>query len=82
MPSALMCGPLPSCLRHVMKAIEAVISDASSLQPEQDDEGERPLSDGSEDDPDALADEGSLDCCASLSGALHLILNVVAGCHV
>ncbi len=43
-----------------MKAIEAVISDASSLQPEQDDEGERPLSDGSEDDPDALADDGTL----------------------
>lgn len=47
-----------------MKAIEAVISDASSLQPEQDDEGERPLSDGSEDDPDALADEGAVESFA------------------
>jgi hypothetical protein len=65
-----------------MKAIEAVISDASSLQPEQDDEGERPLSDGSEDDPDALADEGALDCCASLSVVRHLNANVVAGPHV
>jgi hypothetical protein len=42
-----------------MKAIEAVIADASSLQPQQDDEGERPLTDVSDDDPEALADEGT-----------------------
>jgi hypothetical protein len=60
MPSALM--QCLSCHRDAMKAIEAVVSDASSLRPQQDDESERPLTDSSDDDPDALADEGQLKC--------------------
>lgn len=47
-----------------MKAIEAVIADASSLQPQDQDESERLLSDGSEDDPEAMADEGTVESLA------------------
>ena len=57
-------GGWSTCHRDAMKAIEAVIADASSLQPQEDDEAERPLSDGSEDDPDAMADEGTVESLA------------------
>lgn len=57
-----------------MQAIEAVISDASSLRPQQDDESERPLTDSSEDDTGALADEGQLPRRTALSPMQQLIV--------